>query len=142
MNFCSMIAIIITLSILAGCKSTNTKSKGWNVTMGGCKSRIHPTKINPTADYKACSFNYNQVTAEVDACMINQGWSEMQDMPCSNVSKFYTSEQINGCLNSSKEDGKVSHKKINSCLVKFEEYEADLDKSKDSIQKVLEERTN
>jgi len=141
MIFCSIIAIVFSVNVLVGCKSTNTKAKGWNVKMGNCQSRIHPTKTNPTADYNACSHNHNQVTNKVNACMLNQGWSEMQNLPCSEVSKFYSSEQINDCMNVSNENRKINHEKMNSCLAKFEEYEADFDKSKVVIKEALEERT-
>ena len=59
-NFYSLLAIIFAFNVLAGCKSTDTKSKGWNIEMGDCQSRVHPTKTNPTADYKACSFNFSK----------------------------------------------------------------------------------
>ena len=141
-NFYSLLAIIFTLNVLAGCKSTDTKTEGWNIEMGDCKSRIHPIKTNPTADYKACSFNHNQVKDEVNTCMLNQGWSEMHVMSCNKTNKFYSREQINGCLNSSNENNKINHEKINACLAKFEVYEVDSDKAKATIKTILDERTN
>ncbi|MEZ9199716.1 hypothetical protein [Shewanella sp. 10N.286.54.B9] len=141
-NFYYLLAIIFTSNVLVGCKSTDTNSKGWNIEMGDCQSRTHPTKTNPTADYKACSFNHNQVTDEVNICMLNQGWSEMHVISCSKTNRFYSSEQINGCLNASNESSKINHEKMNSCLAKFEEYEVDSDKTKATIKKVLDERTN
>ncbi len=141
-NFYSLLAIIFAFNVLAGCKSTDTKSKGWNIEMGDCQSRVHPTKTNPTADYKACSFNFSKVKDEVNTCMLNQGWSEMHVMSCSKTNKFYSSEQINGCLNASNENKKIDHEKMNSCLAKFEEYEVDSEKTKATIKKILDERTN
>ncbi|MGB1030890.1 MAG: hypothetical protein ACPGVW_14200 [Pseudoalteromonas marina] len=116
-NFYSLLAIIFAFNVLAGCKSTDTKSKGWNIEMGDCQSRVHPTKTNPTADYKACSFNFSKVKDEVNTCMLNQGWSEMHVMSCSKTNKFYSSEQINGCLNASNENNKIDSQKKTTNLV-------------------------
>ncbi|MBQ4864859.1 hypothetical protein J8L98_24575, partial [Pseudoalteromonas sp. MMG013] len=139
-----ILSFFFTLSVISGCASTNTKSKGWDIELGSCQARVHPTRTNATADFLACFHNYNKNMNEVNICMLEQGWSELQDVSCDTTSKFYTNKEIDSCLDSSNENSNISYEKMNSCLAQFNEYEYEVDTKeiKSAIKKLLEEQVN
>ena len=108
--------------------------------MGNCQGRTHPERLNVTADYHACSHNNNDITEDVDRCMLQQGWSEKKDIECEKVNKFYTQKEINSCLSQSKNDNLIDNEEMNSCLSNFSEVKRSDKEIKHAIEELLSDK--